>query len=202
MKLQKRNKKRSNNYGYEFDLAFAEYIKSTLKYQGVKLGNQIASKNGQSTIEVDIIGFRADIRSKRLEKRSLIYGIIGIALIVFAIFLGYDNNFTNRLCRPFLICGIIIATGGICYIMLNEIFNKENIWVECRNIESKIDIEQANLMLTKIREYKESEDTKYKFKEFVFVSANGFNDNALELLIDNKVNCYIKKEGKFVRIAR
>lgn len=58
------------------------------------------------------------------------------------------------------------------------------------------------LLYSSVKEYKESKDTKYKFKKFAFVSASGFVDNALELAIDNHIDCYIKENEKFKKIDK
>jgi len=191
----------SDKHEYNLESEAALYIKTQLKYSRVKIINRNPLTQLQGIKVIDLIGTRADASLKRYEKLALIYFILGIVFVVIAISLGYDN-YKYSLTRLLFIIGIVTAAACIFYTILSKFLNKENIWVELLNIESKVSIEQADYALNRIARIKGSGDTKYRFREYALISANGFNDDAIELLIDNKVACYEKKDGRFVKINR
>lgn len=191
----------SNNHKYNLESEVALYIKTQLKYSRVKIIDRDPFTQLQGIKVVELIGTRADASLKRYEKLALIYFILGILFVLLAVKLGYDN-YKFSLTRLLFIIGIVTASACIFYIILSKLLNKESIWVEIQNIESKVNIEQADYALNRIKRIKASGNTKYRFREFVLISTNGFNDDAIELLIDNKVACYEKKDREYVKISR
>ena len=57
-------------------------------------------------------------------------------------------------------------------------------------------------MISEIQEYKQSKDKEYKFNRYIFVSSNGFIDNALKLANSNNIECYTKNsENQFIKVT-
>lgn len=188
--------------GIDLEKEFAEYVKETLGYSKIKIRFQVAAMNNKRGTNVDIMGYKLDERGKKLEKMALFYYIGMIPLLIIVFVLGFTSHWQNSFAGLLLIIVLLFAAFGLLGLILSRKFSHENIWVECKNLKNKVNINQVRKMLNEISEYRESGDKQYKFNEFAFVSLSGFVDNALELAIDNKIDCYIKEGNAFKKIDK
>ena len=187
--------------GINLEKSFAEYIKKEIDYEKVKIRHQVPQANNNRGANVDVIGEKLNENGETLKKLGMWYYIIGITAYIVSFFLYLVNEINEDTFVSIMFSGIVfIIIGGFIYIIKRN--NIVNIWVECKNLKGKANITQVNKMLTEIKSYRESEDNKYKFKEFAFVSANGFVDNAIELAINNGIKCFIlDKKDKFKEVT-
>ncbi len=187
----------ANKKGADFEILFAEFMKSDLKWEGYAIRTQQKQKSNNSGVQVDIIAKRTDDRGKKFYKVCLAYLIFGIAMIVIATIL-YAADF-YELCQYPAIIGMVFAIGSAVALWLSKKFNQENAWVECKRRKDKATIEQVHKLLYEFNDYIATGDKEYKYVEKYFVSEIGFVDNALKLALDNKIVCYEYKDGKFIK---
>ncbi|WP_269225344.1 hypothetical protein [Flavobacterium eburneipallidum] len=183
--------------GIGLEKEFCEYLKSDLGWEKARIRSQMASKFNMRGTNVDVIAERLDNRGERLKKLGNFYMIICILTCLIGLFLVINNNSDGMYIIFF---GTFVLIIGIISFKLSENLNKENAWVECKNLKTKVNISQVQKTIDEINHYKASENKEYKFVEVYFISSNGFVENALKLAIDNKIICYIKENEKFKKI--
>ena len=183
--------------GKQFEDKFAEYCQTDLGYPKVKTRKQLTQFNNARGINVDVVGERLDARGKQYNNMGIVYFIVFTAMFFLCIFGGLDTEGDNT----FLKVSIFGEVSGVIALILSNKFNVENIWVECKCLQTKVTIKIVQDVLNQYSNYVKSGDTTYKFKEVVIVSKSGFVDNAIELAIKSKIKCYtLDGKGKFVKI--
>lgn len=181
--------------GIGLEKEFCEYLKTDLSWDKARVRSQMASKFNMRGTNVDVIAERIDIRGNKLKKIGIVYAIFFILLIVIALF-EEDSEL-----QLFLFCfGLIFEVVGAFAFIYSINLNKENAWVECKNLKTKVNISQVQKTIDEQKHYKESGNKEYKFVECYFVSTNGFIENALKLAVDNGIKCYTKEKGLFKQI--
>ena len=187
--------------GINLEKNFAEYIKKEMDYEKVKIRHQVPQANDNRSANIDVIGEKLNENWGNAKNIGVWYYVIGIVAYIVSIFLYLVNEIDEDVFNVVMLSVItFIIIGVLLYIIKRN--NIVNIWVECKNLKGKVNITQVNKMLTEIKSYKESEDRTYKFKEFAFVSANGFVDNAIELAVNNGIKCFIlDKKDKFKEVT-
>ncbi len=173
--------------GIDLEKKFAEYIKSEMKYDKIKIRFQVKQANNSRGANVDVIGQRKNETGETWEGMGIIWLIICFIALVVGFIMEFTNDWGSDLGLYLIICGFILEIVGIIALVISNAYNIDNIWVECKNLKSKVNISQINKMLTEIKQYKASGDSQYKFKEYAFVSASGFIDNAIELAEANSI---------------
>lgn len=197
------NTETENSYykGANFEKLFAEFMKSDLKWDGYAIRSQQKGKANSRGAQVDIIGYRKDVRYVRLYNLGLSYFIGGIVLLAtWALLLVLDdpNTTIKEIC---LFVGLLGVGGGLYCFWDCKHYKQENAWVECKNRKGKATYDQVQKSIHEYKDYVASGDKEYKFIQCYFVSASGFVDNALKLALDNDFECFEYKEGKFEKIT-
>jgi len=181
-------------------MKFAEYVKKEMKYDKVKIRFQVKQANNSRGANVDVIGQRKNATGEMWEQLGKIWLIICSIAIFFGLIIGFASDWETDWAWGLIVIGVILDICGIIALLISNAYNIDNIWVECKNLKTKVNISQVNKMLTEIINYKATGDSQYKFKEYAFVSASGFIDNAIELAEANGVKCFIvDNNGNFKR---
>lgn len=181
--------------GIGLEKEFCEYLKTDLGWEKARIRSQMASKFNMRGTNVDVIAERIDARGNKLKKLGIVYAIFFILLMIVSFF-EEDSEL-----QLFLLCfGLIFEIGGVFAFIYSINLNKENAWVECKNLKTKVNISQVQKTIDEYKHYKESGNKEYKFVECYFVSTNGFVENALKLAVENGIKCYIKENGIFKKI--
>lgn len=186
-------KKTTYKKGIELEERFAQYVKEEMGYTETKIRFQVKQANNSRGANVDVIGQKLTDTGKLANTFSYVY--MGIALIFIVIGIYFLTTDDLGVGGAFLLLGLISEIIGFIFIVVNNKTRIANIWVECKNLKNKVNISQVRKMIDEIKAYKNSEDKKYKFKEFAFVSASGFIDNAIELAIANNIKCFIVNDN-------
>jgi len=192
-------KKTTYKKGIELEEKFSQYLKDEMGYTETKIRFQVKQANNSRGANIDIIGRKLSEKGKFLKSLGITYLIIFFLLIVLGIIL-LSNNIEDW-GGGLIFSGVIFEIFGTIAYALGLKYYNTNIWVECKNLKNKVNITQVRKMIDEINAYKNSGDKKYRFKEFAFVSASGFIDNAIELALANNIKCFIiNNKNKFQQI--
>ena len=181
----------SNKKGADFEILFAEFMKSDLKWDGYVIRSQQKGKSNSKGAQVDIIANRIDKRGKNLIILACSYLLLMIAAI------GYGLSNDEELVAYF---GIFTGLIAVVLAYKSRDMHRENAWVECKNLKRKADIDLIRISIDEYKDYVATNDKEYKFVKRYFVSANGFVENALKHAIDNGIECWVYKNEKFEQI--
>lgn len=195
MKETIENTQKSFDKGLELEKEFCEYLKTDLGWEKARIRSQMASKYNMRGTNVDVIAERIDERGNKLKKLGAFY-IVFFLILVFVAIMTDDNETQNWL----LIMAVIFELVGAFAFYYSVSLNKENAWVECKNLKTKVSISQVQKAIDEFNHYKQSNNKEYKFTEMHFVSSIGFIENALKLAEDNNVICFTKENGVFKKI--
>lgn len=185
--------------GANFEILFAEFMKSDLGWDGYAIRSQQKGKANSKGAQVDIIGKRKDDKGRKLYNLFLIFLIIAFGLIIISLVLYTDNYL--ELMQYSALLSIVFALGALFSFLYGRNFYQENAWVECKNRKGKATYEQVQKSIHEYKDYIDSGDKEYKFITRYFVSATGFVDNALKLALDNNIECYEYIEGRFEKVT-
>jgi hypothetical protein len=203
MENKKDQGKLSYEKGIELEKKFSEYVKNELEYTHIIIRHNIKQFYNDSGVNVDIIGQRLNARGRKLYKYGMILLIMVGISIIGAIIYAYVTNWVDYTPVAFISCAGWLELIAFISFMLSKKYNIENIWVECKNWKNEIDIDVVSLMISKISDYKKTKDKRYKFKEFVIVSANGFKKTAIQKAEDHNIQCFsIDNVGNFQKINK
>lgn len=184
-----------NSYykGANFEIRFAEFMKSDLGWDKYVIRSQQKGKANSKGSQVDIIGERFDVRGKRLYNLAIVYLVLMIGFCAAGIYMDEDW---------LAILGVLIGIIAIFISLKSRNLHKENVWVECKNLKGKATIEQIRKSIDEYQDYVATQDKEYKFIEWYFVSASGFVENALKLAMDNGIVCFeYNKSEKFEKVT-
>ncbi len=185
--------KTTKQIGDKLESEFAKYMKSELDWDKVRVGAHLSGRDNNKGAAVDIIGERLDERGKRFHSIGIIFIITSLTLCFFSgLYAIYEiDNYGVG----FLIFAVLFLISSIVYLKLSDKYNKENAWVECKNLKNKVNINHISKSIREFNDYMVSKDKEYKFEYHYFVSASGYVENALKYAIDNGLICY-EYDGK------
>lgn len=186
--LSNENNETSYAKGNKLEMEFAEFMKSDLGWDKVRVGVHLTGAIHRKGATVDIVAERLDERGKKLKTLAIIYGIIFI--ILFAI--GIVEDITEL-----LILSIIFEIGGAIAYFIGIDKNKEHALVECKNLKSKVSAGHIDKTLREIEDYKLSKNGEFKFAYHYFVTASGYVETTLKYALDKGIICYVKKADTF-----
>lgn len=182
--------------GLEFEREFAQFLKSELKWTKVRVGASISGHNNPKGTSIDVIGERLDalgIRYKDISTKWLIgSGICFVGALIWYIESWMNNGLWLT------IYALLCIMGGSIFRILSDANNKQNAWVECKNLKSKVNINHISKMIREFQDYKATKDDQHRFTHYYFASANGYVENALKMAHDNNIVCYTKIGNSFV----
>ncbi len=177
--------------GKDFEDKFAEFMKMKLWYKKSRTRVQLPLKINDRGTNVDIIGKKNDIRSVALDYiiTALIAFIIGV--VAFALYTEDPSLFFN-----FDIPTIVLV--GLLLFLKKKLTGSEYtyVWVECKDLKGKANINMITKLKSEIEGYDKLENKEYNFDKTIFVSKNGFVDNALKLAINSNIECYYYNDDK------
>lgn len=185
--------------GRELETLFSVFMKHELKWDKVRVGAHMAGKANVKGAAIDVIGERLDERGRKFNTISIIWLIIAAGLLILSIVWAI-NDFDNG-GIGLLIISFVFMAGAIVFLIQSAKFNKENAWVECKNLKGKVNINQIDKSLRELNDYKASQNNEYKFEYHYFVSSSGYIENALKYAVDKGIVCYIKSGDTFKRVG-
>lgn len=191
-----RKKKTTRQKGEELQVEFGEFLKKELGYNKYRSGCLVHGNLNPKGTEADVVAEKLDARGISFYKMAKIFYLITFILIGLSIYLFIINLLDGALI--FLFCGAAYFFFTMLFINWSRKHNSEHCWAECKNQQSKINIEQIGKLLREYNDYQKSGDNVYKFNKIYFASATEYMDNALKYANANNVDCYLRiKKNKF-----
>ena len=182
--------------GRELEQKFSEFMKEKLGWEQVRVGSHMTGKhNGKGTM-IDVLGERLDARGKTYKIIGYWYMAFCLILVICGVVYGIEGDDATGM-LVIIGGGVVIYIAGLIFLLNSNKYNKENAWVECKNLKGKANINQIRKALEEYLDYKRSGNEKYKFVNLYFVSANGYIENAINYAIEHNIICYTFKNGKF-----
>ena len=186
--------------GKNFEDEFSDFLLRKLKWKKTRTRAHVAGNENPKGAEIDIIAERFTENGERRQelKRKFWWFpyLAGICLIVRIIWHKELGN------AWYLFAIVLAGYYGVWYIY-EKYFLMEHAWVECKNLDAKVDIQKVKKAIGEYEDYLRSGNKEYRIICLYFVSKNGFVENALKLAHDYKkipVLCYMKDQGNFVEV--
>lgn len=196
--LNDEDEQTSYDKGRELEDEFSIFMKRELKWDKVRVGAHLPQKMNKKGAAIDIISERLDERGKNFHKAAMWWVIGALACILMSLIMIATELGTGEI---FLAAGIAVGVGGFFFMYQSNKHNKENGWVECKNLKGKSTLPQIDKSLREYREYKNSGDKEYKFEYHYFVSKSGYVENALRYAIEHNIICYEKSGDTFKKVG-
>lgn len=185
--------------GRELENNFSTFMKHELGWTKTRVGAHMAGKLNVKGAAIDIIGERLDERGKTFRAVFMLWFVAGLFLLVYGIVEVFDGLDAQG--AILLLFSLATLLGALVFITQSNKYNKENAWVECKNLKGKANINQIDKSLREKNDYIQSGNKDYKFDFHYFVSSNGFIENALKYAVDKGIICYIKEGETFKRVG-
>ena len=176
--------------GKDFELAFAEWLRTDGGYENIRIRKQVF---GAATSEEPDVYASKTVTERKSEPLGRFFGIIGLLAILFSLYLlvedGDDTSF------------IFFALGmGLCllsFAMMNgkSVDRQEHAWAECKHIGVKVDKDMMYKLTGSVGNLRKSPSAPWKPDTVMFVAFNGFNDSALAIAKQEGIECYVP-DGK------
>jgi hypothetical protein len=186
--LDNENEETSYAKGNKLEREFAEFMKSDLGWDSVRVGVHLTGAIHRKGASVDIVAERLDERGKKLKTIGVIYAI----LFLFLLAIGLIEDI-----EVLLYCSIVFEFAGIVAFIVSVGKNKEHALVECKNLKSKVSAGHIDKTLREIEDYKASKNSEFKFTHHYFVSASGYVETTLKYALEKGIICYVKNGDKF-----
>lgn len=174
--------------GRAFEERFAEFMRYELGWSKVRVGAHMPGSGNAKGTSIDVLGERLDqtgIRYKRMWIRWIMASLcLAIGSCVWHI-QGWGNNGLWLLI--FSLASVFFA---LIFMLLSDANNKQNAWVECKNLKGKANVNHMAKMLREYNDFRSSRSRDYRFTKVYFASANGYVENALKMAMDSDVTCY------------
>lgn len=190
--------------GRKLEIEFSVFMKHELGWKKTRVGAHMAGKLNRKGAAIDVIGERPDERGRKLHNLALLYLILGSMLLIFGamdIFLELHLLGDYYLSEIFIMLALVFVGGSLFTIFVSLKYNKENAWVECKNLKGKVNINQIDKSIREYKDYIASGDSEYKFEFHYFVSSNGYVENALKYAIEHGLVCYEKSGDTFKKVG-
>lgn len=189
--------KTTHKKGLDLEEKFAEYMKKELGYKATRVRANIHGSLNAKGKQIDII---AEKRNETQESLTFVFKFVGIIAIA-AFLIGSAALFSEADNTFFINTGLTVAIICIiAYFLIPNFFEKEFALVECKNLKGKATIEQIHKLIDAKNDYKESGNKDYNFTKLIFVSVNGFIENAQKLATKKDVDCYeMNDKGEFLK---
>jgi hypothetical protein len=186
--------------GVRLESEFSEFLKSDLGWEKTRNRKQMRSKWNMAGTNVDIIAERINEKGERFRKSALLLIALAVPILLIGFYLVFDEDYQNDgIGNMLLTMGFIWEIGAALFAYLSHKLNKENAWIECKNIKTKSTIKQMQILVAERNAFVSSKDDSYKIVETYFVAENGFTETALQYAESHDVLCYEKANGKFVK---
>lgn len=196
--IDEQNEGVSYEKGREFEKKFAEFMKQELGWSKVRVGAHMSGHHNAKGTSIDVFGERLDELGIKYRKISMkwMWGSAALSLLALIWFLQdwANNGFW------FLIMGMMSMLGCGIFMMLSDANNKQNAWVECKNLQSRANINHISKMVREYEDFKSSGNKDHRFTHLYFASANGYVENAMKAAMVQGIVCYEKKGRTFVKV--
>lgn len=196
--IDEQNEGVSYEKGREFEKQFAKFLKEELKWDKVRVGAHMTGRNNAKGTSIDVFAERLDYvgeKYKRIANKWMIgSGVLAVGAIFWYIESWGNDGFW------FFILSLLSILGGVIFRLLSDINNKQNAWVECKNLKTKVTVAHVNKTLNEFKDYKSSKNEDHRFTHHYFASASGYVENALKMCMDNNIACYVKSGDSFERV--
>lgn len=189
----------SYDKGKRLENEFAVFMKKELNWTNTRVGAHMQGSANAKGTPIDVLGERKDERGKKFEKISWIWMAIGGMLFIYGLIWAFNDWDNGGL--VFLLFSILFFLGGLVFTVQSNKFNKENAWVECKNLKGKVNINQIDKSLRELNDYRNSNNKEYKFEYHYFASASGYIENALKYAVDKGIICYEKSGDTFKKVG-
>lgn len=179
--------------GISFENEFAEHMKKDLNYDAANIRVSMSGKDNVKGVQADIIGVEKDDRMNRLRKAALYVLFVSILGTLFCIL----DIFVFDLIYFFAPLGL----WCVIFPIIGRTMGDKYTWVECKNYSGKVSIKLVRNFYEEVKDHNASESRKFTVDKMIFVSANGYVENALRFAKHKGIECYIKNaKGKFEKI--
>ena len=191
------------NKGLNLEERFAVYLKKELGYKATSARVNIHGSLNARIMQIDIIAEQKNETKESIISWSGIIFIVGVVTLVIGLL--SINNAPNIFPKA---DGIILRNIGIfitiiCligYLIIPDLFKEEFTMVECNNIKGKATIEQIQKLNDALNDYKGSGNKDYNFTKLIFVSVDGFSENAQKSASEKNIDCYeMNERGEFIK---
>lgn len=182
--------KTSQQKGAEFEIRFAEYMKSDLGYHRYKVRKSMPSKDNPTGNQADIIATVLDKRGRRFLLAAIIIALVGFIISILFI-LDFIDYF-------YLVIGAVMCIGSISYMFIGHKLSDKYTWVECKDRKVKTTVNDIGDLIRKVNENNASKHKKETIHKMIYVS-NGFVDAGEQFAREHKIDCYEIKDGSFVK---
>lgn len=184
--------------GKEFEEQFARFMQNELRWDKVRVGAHMTGRNNAKGTSIDIFAERLDAKGIKYKKRADKGLIVSAILAIFSI-IGYFKEWNGN--GIWLLIFSLTILASVCiFRILSDTYNKQNAWVECKNLKGKANVNHLSKMIREFEDYKLSKNEEHKFTHLYFVSANGYVENTLKMAMDNKITCYVKNGNSFQEV--
>ena len=188
-------KKTSFKKGKELEEKFAQYMKDELGYNKTRTRAHLPGKDNVKGYEADIIAQKDDEIKEYLDYGTKFLLVIGSIVMIIGLGELLEESI-NQLCKENF---IYILIAGIALYVIDYLRKWEWAWVECKNLRGGADIDQVSKLLRQFKDYNNVESGEYNITKLIFVSTNGFKENAIKHAETNDVECYeINEKGEFI----
>lgn len=184
--------------GRDFEMLFSKFMQAELGWTKVRVGAHLAGRENQKGSNVDIIAEKLDADGIKYNDTASAW-ITGAIISAVLSLLYYFNNWGEHGIWFFVFSLILLAAGALFKILWLT-FNKQNAWVECKNLKGRANINHISKMIREIKDYRDSKNDAHRFTHFYFASANGYVENALKLATDNGIICYVLDGNSFKEV--
>lgn len=185
--------------GREFEEQFAKFLKDELKWEKIRIGAHMPGRDNAKGTSIDVLGERLDglgIKYKKIANNWM----IASACLLLGSLIWYLQDWGHDGFWFFILC-LMSFMGGMIFRLLSDANNKQNCWVECKNLRSKANINHLSKMLREYNDFKLSKNGDHRFTHLYFASANGYVENALKMAMDNNIVCYQKDGRTFKEVS-
>lgn len=197
--IEKEEELNTYEKGNGFEHEFALFMKQQLDWSNVRVGAHMAGKQNVKGANIDVIGERLDDKGTAARKVVIAMVTIASLMLMYAIIWAAEEMDNGGL--GFLITSFSFLFGSIIFGFVSAKYNKENAWVECKNLKGKANINHISKTIREIEDYRASGNSEYKFTHHYFASANGFVENALKYAVSHNIICYEKEGNTFKRVG-
>ncbi len=185
--------------GKKLENEFCVFMKKELNWTKARVGAHMTGNLNAKGTSIDVLGERLDERGKKFKNVALFVLIFSLLMLVYG-FIWLINDWDNN-GIGFMIFSLMLMLGGFVFIGQSEKYNKENAWVECKNLKGKVNINQIDKSIRELNDYRNSGNKDYKFEYHYFVSASGYIENALKYAVEKGLICYEKSGDTFKKVG-
>lgn len=184
--------------GRQFEEQFSDFMKEKLGWSKVRVGAHITGFNNAKGTSIDVLGEKVNPKAAEYKNSAWLWVAVTAGCAIFSLlFAALEVTGGVTAFGIGAIVSLIVAGNNFSN---SSTYATEHAWVECKNLNAKVTINQVSKMIREFEDYKASKNDKYKFTHYYFASASGYVENALKMAEENNIICYIKKGRSFEEV--